>query len=998
MFGRDDKKTRWDRGVRVLGAFLLLGLLVISGTPAFAQAGIEVTVFQAATQQPLAEIEVLVENPQTRYAAKARTDAQGKARFDALSTAGTYIVQVTETEGFLEAKVADLTLRSNFERSVVLSLTPKTRLSEKVTVTAESSVAEVNSVNAEVSSTLNEDEISTLPIEGRDITRALYRLPNVTQATGFYPEAPNVSINGANSLYTNYMIDGLDNNENFLGGEKFALPVGFTQGVTVLTSNYSAEFGRTGNGIFNVTSRSGANDVHGEVFYVTRPGPSIDSNTPFAQRDLSGNEVKAGFKRNQGGFSLSGPISQNRTFFFVNAEYTRDAKDNLLNVPELGVNQTVTGHNDFLYLSGKVDQRWNDRWTSSFRVNEGRVSIERQGGGLDGGVTFPSAGNFQDRDSTLAAMKTFYVGGSFVSETNIQYGRFRWNYARPASPNSPQVTVLGAAGLPIAILGNPGYIFDDVENSLQGQEKITLRRGRHTLKFGVDVLSSDFALAGGGNPNGNYTVMLTQAQQDALKALNRGSSLALSDIPSNAQVLDYNVELRPSSFGARQNLLGVYAEDLLSASSNLNLTLGLRYDYDSLSKGGAASGSNNFAPRASVNYRLRDGAILRAGYGIFYDKILYSIYSDALQQGSTAPGFLSQLQRLIALGILPSNTDVNRITFDGNLSADFTSGINYLQGPSAAQLQSQRGVVESNELRILNPLGYPNPKTQQFTVGYQRQLGPSYLFYTDLIHARTDGLARLRALNAPAPYPIDPNHVVVRTPAQANATRPVPLVPGGALDVIETEMLGRSRYYAASVNLVKDRRGGAYAYRISYTLSSLKNDTDDINFRAQDANNFAAEWGPSINDRRHVINAILFAYPTRDLSLSLAGLIQSGQPVNRIPDARIFGTTDLNGDGRSFADAYDGNSDRWPGESRNDDRLPWAYTVDLGAQYSLRMKSGNLQLRADVFNLTNRVNLSGFSNNATQSNQIQVGPKGSGIVEKNAGPPRQFQFSLRYVF
>jgi len=66
-----------------------------------------------------------------------------------------------------------------------------------------------------------------------------------TQATGFFPEAPNVSINGANSLYTNYLIDGMDNNEQFLGGERFQIPLGFTQNVTVLTNNFSAEYGLT---------------------------------------------------------------------------------------------------------------------------------------------------------------------------------------------------------------------------------------------------------------------------------------------------------------------------------------------------------------------------------------------------------------------------------------------------------------------------------------------------------------------------------------------------------------------------------------------------------------------------------------------------------------------------------------------------------------------------------------------------------------------------------
>jgi hypothetical protein len=152
--------------------------------------------------------------------------------------------------------------------------------------------------------------------------------------------------------------------------------------------------------------------------------------------------------------------------------------------------------------------------------------------------------------------------------------------------------------------------------------------------------------------------------------------------------------------------------------------------------------------------------------------------------------------------------------------------------------------------------------------------------------------------------------------------------------------------------------------------------------------------------------------------VNLAALLQSGQPINRTPTPRIITnpngqpvlgangqpltTTDLNGDGRSFGDAYVGNSDREPGESRNNDRLPWATTFDLGVQYTFRFGddgSNGLELRADVFNLLNAENLSGYSNNATQSNQVQVGPRSSGVlVRRNAAPPRQFQFGVRYVF
>src|SRR5262249_23347166 len=149
-----------------------------------------------------------------------KTNAQGKLRFPALSTAGGYVVSVAEGERHYGLASDPIVLRSNVDESVTLALAPRAAETAEISVTATRGAATNDNVTAEWTSSLRQREVEDLPVEGRDVTRALYRLPNVTQATGFFPEAPNVSINGANSLYANYMIDGLDNNENFLGGEK----------------------------------------------------------------------------------------------------------------------------------------------------------------------------------------------------------------------------------------------------------------------------------------------------------------------------------------------------------------------------------------------------------------------------------------------------------------------------------------------------------------------------------------------------------------------------------------------------------------------------------------------------------------------------------------------------------------------------------------------------------------------------------------------------------
>ncbi|RTY88615.1 TonB-dependent receptor [Flavobacterium sp. RSP15] len=974
-----------------------------------AQEDLTVSVIDFENQRPISNITIKLSNSTRNSTLLQTTNLQGKAIFRNIPALDGYQVSFEETADYVAERSDIISIRSNQNPNVTLILKRTNTEELDEVVIARNSTSKINRRDAEVSFELKAAEIQEIPFEGRDITRVLYRLPNVSQATGFFAEAPNVSINGANPLFTSYLIDGMDNNERFLGGQKFNIPSGFVKDITVLTSNFSAEYGLTGSGIIDITPRSGSNEMTGETFFITRPGPSIDGKSSFAQRDLLGNQVKNGFARYQAGGGVGGAFVKDKTFYYFNFEHTTDVKDNLLKVPELGVAETVRGNNTFNYFSSKIDQLWNKNFRSSVRANIGIVEVERQGGGLDGGATFASAGNSQQRNSILLSLKNSYNFGKISGETNIQYNRFRWNYADPVHVNSSQVIVLGINDETLAILGHPGYVFDALENTIQIQQKFKYYTENHTFKSGLNYIRGNHELFGGGNPNGNYTVKLNQSQIDGIRNSGVGSSLDVSDIPLDAQVINYNVELRPASFGTHQDIYSVYLEDLWSVSDKLNITLGLRYDYDNLSKGGGNKGDyNNLAPRFNFNYKLTNNSSIRGGYGIAYDKINYGLYSDALQQNTTSADYKTQLQEFIRLGVLPANTNLEAVTYNGNIAANL-SNVSYLQGPTGDQLQSEREGAFSNERRILNPNGYNNPYSHQFALGYQLQADGNQLFFVDLVHNRGENLFRLRNLNAAAEYPIDPSNVIIRTQAEADASRPIPIVNGTATingqtvsgvarNVVISETEGKSRYYAVSVNYQKTRGIDTYSYRLNYTLSALKNDTEDINFRAMDGNNYAREWGYSINDRTHNINGIYSFYPFSGTTITVAGLLQSGQPINRIPLG--FGTTDLNGDGSGFSDAYQGNSDRFPGESRNSDRLPWSTTFDLGLQHQFKMaKNNKIEVRADIFNVFNAENLSGYSNNATQSNQIQGGSTASGLfTQRNASPPRQFQFGVRYLF
>ena len=969
-----------------------------------------------ATGEAASGLPVRAENETTGAVVTGVSDTQGRVRFGGLSTAGAWRIVTDETAAFASTRSDPIALRSEFQTNIVVQVSPKTGVlvAETISVTRQT-FAGLNTSNAEVSATLSAEEIARIPVEARSLERLLFRLPGVTQSTGFFGEAPAVAINGANALFTNYTIDGLDNNENFLGGQKFPVPVGAIQDVTVLTSSYSVEFGRTANGVVNVTTPSGGNDFKGEAFFVTRPGGFLSADPASNQTSLFGAPVSDTFSRLQGGFTFSGPILKDRTFFFLNAEYVRDQTDNVLSAPALGVFETLPGVNEQILLTGKIDHSWTSRLRTSLRVNHGRVQLERQGGGLDGGATFPTAGSVQDRFSTNVVLTNTYQGDGFDYVGSYQYSRFDWDFGEPLFGPGPQVSVFanGDTSAPIAVIGHPGFIFDETENTFQSQHKLNVDLGRHRIKVGVDLIVADFSLFGGGNVDGNFSVLLNDAQLATLQGV--GADFAVVDLPADVQLLAANFETQPTAFGQTQRIYSVFAEDQWQITEKLALTLGLRWDYDNLTNVAGNGDFNNIAPRFAFNYTVNNRLAIRGGVGLFIEKLPYAIISDAIQQNSINPGFLGQLQTLIDQGILPADTDLAQITTDeGNLTV---SGLAFCNGPGGAldcaglEALTNLGLqLSSAERRIFNPFGLDNPATLQASIGAEWQVNNEWLLGVDGQFSRGRNLVRLLDLNSPEPFVfdqaafdagVDPSSLV-RSVADANLTRPAnnpdgSVPAGGANAIIVSDTGGQSQYLALIFKIQKDRGDDFYDLNIFYTLSRLRNDTDDINFRANDSNNFDLDFGPSLNDRTHVISSIFNLYPIENLVFSLAGLFQSGQPVNFIPDPAVFGTTDINGDGLSFSDQFTGNPDRFPGETRNSGRLPWAMTVDVGLSYRIpRVGPGDVEIRADFFNIFNTNNESGFPVNFTVSNQRQL--FGAPFQQLSAGPPRQFQLSARYVF
>ena len=244
---------------------------------------------------------------------RTATDAGGGYVFAGL-VPGTYEV-TAELSGFVARKLrTTVPVGATVEVNLTLALGTQT---EVITVVGEA-VAAVNTSTQDIATTVTETQIQELPL----ITRNPYDLValsgNVVRddASG---RGAGFAINGQRSASTNVLLDGGANNDEFLAVVGQDVPLDSVQEFSVITSNFSAQFGRASGGVVNVATKSGTNILHGSLYDFFR---NQDLATRTFDEKANGRE-KASFDRNAAGFSLGGPIVKDELHFFVNAEYLR---------------------------------------------------------------------------------------------------------------------------------------------------------------------------------------------------------------------------------------------------------------------------------------------------------------------------------------------------------------------------------------------------------------------------------------------------------------------------------------------------------------------------------------------------------------------------------------------------------------------------------------------------------------------------------------------------
>jgi hypothetical protein len=328
---------------------------------------------------------------------------------------------------------------------------------------------------------------------------------------------------------------------------------------------------------------------------------------------------------------------------------------------------------------------------------------------------------------------------------------------------------------------------------------------------------------------------------------------------------------------------------------------------------------------------------------------------------------------------------------EGNQTVTFrgAQAPKFLQGPQAVDLN--RKTLPPHELRQMFALGIKSPSSLQATLGVQRQLNARLVVSLDGVWVNSRHLPRSWDLNASS-RTIGSSDTLGLPVTVGDLSRPTRPVLGGYRRLTTTES-GGSATYAAMYASLRYRAAKSLTLDGSWVWSRAITNTEDINFNASVGNDFSLDRADANNDRRHKVTGRAVWAGRHGWEASAILDWQTGTPINRVAYFR-----DLTGSGGAYGDGFIGNYPRFAGVPRNGERLPSALQSSVSLARALRIGTQQWMARADLFNVFNRLNASGFATGlGGGGSATQVGRPGDAIAYVTAGPPRQVQLSLAWV-
>lgn len=863
-------------------------------------------VVRDSTEAVVVGASVQVRNHATNQTFSTATDREGRYRLPFVPV-GDYHLTV-EAPGFATTNV-NLTLGVGQAIDVPVTLVPG--ITESIEVATPAPLVEAG--RTQVSSRVTPAEVDSLPLNGRNYLDLALLAPNVSRTilrtndrfaeTSAVPGS-GVSVAGQRNLNNDFVVDGLSANDDAADLAGVSLSEEVVREFEVITAGGGAEFGRASSGTISVVTQSGTNRTKGRVYEFFR-NDAFDTANPLAPR-------KDPLNQNQYGFTLGGPIVKDRSFWFGNVERTDQARTGIVTIAP----SAVAAINAALDTSGYGGPRIaTGNFATGYTTNNAFARVDHQAGsgrlevryGLYD-VTSPNARNagglsdvsraaaLDDTDQTVAANFLSAAGTGTINEARAQYTRSR--LVAPVNDIvGPAVAISGVANFGTAT-SSPTERDVDV---LQAIDHVTLQRGEHLFKSGVDFIYNRLTLAFPGALQGSYIFN------------------SLQNFQSGAYSQFQQAFGQPSQFQSNPNL-GLFAQDEWRPRTDVTLNLGLRYDLQWLPDP-IRLDANNVSPRIGAAYSPGGGnTVVRASGGIYFDRMPLRATSNALQRDG------SKYRTAV---LIPGQAGAP--TWPAVLPA------------------FPAGVLPS--IQTINP-DIQDAYTQQASIQVERALAHIATATIGYTYLRGHGIVMSRNVNVPT-----------LTSGQAaalgvpNLGRPNPSFG----NISQYDSVGDSWFNGVTLSM-QTRPAAWGAARVSYTLSQALDDAGNAFFNTpQDNANILGDKGPSDNDQRHrlVVSGSFRPSPGRPggaVNRALQG-IELGYVWSYATGApfTIVAGSDLNNDTN--------NNDRPAGVGRNSARLPATSSLDVRLSRAFSILGGRrLEAMIEAFNLLNHVNVLNVNN------------------------------------
>ncbi len=319
-------KSKVRAGVLALGSVLLALLIALIAMPAEAQtntSSLRGVVLDSSGPITDATIEAMDTQSGFRYTAKSGPD--GSFALPGL-TPGVYKLTISSPAYSAQSREVQVLVGQDVEADFVLS--PSEVISESVTVIGEGVDLLIETRTSEIGTNITPQQIEALPLNNRNFLGLASLAPGV-RFTDNQDETAKFRSGGQDSRQVNVFVDGLSYKNDVLQGGAFMqdssrgnpFPQNAVQEFRVLTQNYKAEYEKSAAAVITAVTKSGGNNFHGEVLYLTQDKGSVSQDDFSKERG----DEKPDYDRVQGALSIGGPIVRDKLHFF--ASYERNEQD-----------------------------------------------------------------------------------------------------------------------------------------------------------------------------------------------------------------------------------------------------------------------------------------------------------------------------------------------------------------------------------------------------------------------------------------------------------------------------------------------------------------------------------------------------------------------------------------------------------------------------------------------------------------------------------------------